>query len=100
MERTLIEPEEILADIADVRPVVAISAPASVLPVGPFAGVVAKLSTRPRRKTTVDCIARRWRKQLDVCERARREREHTQEHVLQLHGYGGGRLCPGSGRSL
>ena len=78
---TLIEPEEILANITDMCAVVTISAPAGVLPVGSDACVVAKLATSPRGEVAIDGVARDRRQQLDMCRRAQRERKHAPEDV-------------------
>ena len=87
----MVEPEKILADIADVRSVVTVPAPTGVLPRGSDASVVSKLPTLPLRQVAIDCVSRSWRKQLDVCERAPRKRKHTQEYSGQCaHGAGWG----------
>lgn len=81
----LCEPQEILADIADVCSVVTIAPPAGVLPAGAIAGVVAKFPALPLRQIAVDRVARGWREQLDVRERAPRELEYAQECRGQRH---------------
>lgn len=78
---TLIEPEEILANVTDVCAVVAIAAPAGVLPVGSDAGIVAKLAASPRGEVAIDGIARHRRKQLDMRRRIQCERKHVPEGV-------------------
>ena len=53
----MIEPEKILANVADVRPIVAVAPPACVLPRGADAGVVPK---------TADCVTFYSRRRHDV----------------------------------
>ena len=52
------EPQEVLADIADVGAVVAVPAPAGVLPISPDTGVVAELAALPLRQVAIHCVAR------------------------------------------
>ena len=55
----LVEPEEVLADIADVRPVVAVATPTGVLPGGSDAGVVAELPALPLGQVAIDSVSGR-----------------------------------------
>ena len=54
---TLIEPQEILSDVAAMRSIVAVSTPTGVLPRGAQAGVVAKPSALPLRQIAVNRVS-------------------------------------------
>ena len=77
----MIEPEEILSNVTDVCAVVAIAAPARVLPGSSDAGVVAKLAASPRGEVAIDGVARDRRQQVDMRRRAQREQKHAPEDV-------------------